>query len=159
LAQKGLVKELGAEQRQLLRRRKRVLADDASHALEIGLHLQQRQQLLALRTPFGIAAPGPPGGEARGVLGIGLQRMDGGIEARLRAFAVQAPEAAHKAFSIARHRFGEIAGRWTDRADNGERAVGTPKRLHLRGALVELGQARSQVGGVSGLTGNFAKSA
>ena len=131
LAQEGLVDELGAEQRQLLRRRQRVLADDARHALEIGLRFQQRQQPLALRMPFRIAALGPPGGKAHRVLGIGLQRMDGGIEARLRAFAIESPERAHIALGMAGDRLGEIAGRRTDRADDGERAVGAPRASSL----------------------------
>src|SRR5271157_4634103 len=55
LAKESLVDEIGAHERQLLRRRQCVLADDARHALEIGLLLEKRQQRFALRHPGRIA--------------------------------------------------------------------------------------------------------
>ncbi len=85
--------------------------------------------------------------------------MDGRIKARLRALAVEPPEAAHVALGVAGHRLGEIAGRRRHRADDGERAFAAGKRRHLGGALVEFGQPRAEIGGVGGFARQFAEPA
>src|SRR5271157_255210 len=112
LAKESLVDEFGADERQLLRRRQRVLADDARHALETGLLLEKGQQRLALSDPGRVAVAAPPRGEALGSVRIGLERVDRRIEARLGAVAVEPPEAADEAFRMAGHRLGKVARRW-----------------------------------------------
>jgi Wax ester synthase-like Acyl-CoA acyltransferase domain len=53
-----------------------------------------------------------PGGEARRVLRIGLQRVNGRIESRLRTLAIQSPEGTHITLGMAGHRLGEVASGW-----------------------------------------------
>ena len=122
LPQERVVDEIGAEQRELLAHRQRVLADDARHALEVRLLVEQREEAAAQRPPFVVAVRGPPRRERRRVLGVRLQRMDGRIEARLRALDVERPEGLDVALGVAGHRLGEVARRRADRADHGDRA-------------------------------------
>src|SRR5664279_5508379 len=60
LAQERFVDELGREQRELLARRQRVLADDARHAFELGLLVEQREEAPAQREPLAVALRCPP---------------------------------------------------------------------------------------------------
>ena len=60
LAQEGLVDQLGTQQRELLARRQRVLADDARHALQLRLLIQQREEAPAQRQPLAVALRRPP---------------------------------------------------------------------------------------------------
>ncbi len=155
LAQDRVVDEIRAQQRQLLRRRQRILADDARHALEAHLRLEQLEQPLALCGPVRIALRLPPACERIHVGAVGLQRMDRRIKARLRSAAVERPESAHAAPRVHRDRFGKIAGRRTDRADDGDRALGARQRAHPARALVELREPRAQIGRIARLAGQF----
>ncbi len=101
----------------------------------------------------------PPGGERVDVFRIRLQRMYGGIKARVGPRAIERPKAAHVALGMGGHRLGEIASRRTHGADDRDRALVSRKRSHARGALVELGQAAAQVSRITGLGGQLAEAA
>ena len=119
LAQEGFVDEFGAEQRELLARRQRVLADDARHAFELRLLVEQRQEAPPQREPLAVALRSPPRRELARVLRVRLQRVDRRVEARLGALHVERPEGLHVALGVARHRFGEVARGRADRAHHG----------------------------------------
>ena len=159
LAQHGLVDQVRADQRQLLLGRQRVAADDPHHPLEARLLLEQREDAAPLLRPVGVAALLPPLRDRVGVLRIGQQRMDRGVEARLRALPVQCPERAHEAPRMHRDRLGEVAGRRADGADDRHRALAVAERAHARGALVELRQPRTEIGRIAGLARQFAEPA
>src|SRR5512143_4351675 len=145
LPEERLVDDARAEQRELLPERQRVLADDPRHPLEPRLLVEQREAPPPLLEPAAVAGFGPPRRERRGVLGVGEQRMDRGIEARLRALDVERPERLHVALRVRGDRLREVARRGADRADHGDRADPARERLHQRRALVEVGDPRREV--------------
>src|SRR5450755_959660 len=159
LAQERFVDELGREQRELLARRQRVLADDARHAFELGLLVEQREEAPAQREPLAVALRRPPRRELARVLRVRLQRVDGGIEAGLRALDVEGPEGLHVAFGVARHRLGEVARRRADRTHHGHRSAAAAECLDQRCALVEVGETARQVGRVAAFARQLAEAA
>src|SRR5450631_659195 len=61
LPQERIVDEVGAEERELLTRRQRILADDPRHAFQVRLLVEQREKAAAQLPPFAVAVWGPPG--------------------------------------------------------------------------------------------------
>ena len=83
---------------------------------------------------------GPPGLQVVRVFGIGLQRVNRRIKARLRTPPVQPPKTSHIALGMACHRLGKISGGWADGPDQGERCIGAIQGLHACRTLVKLRQ-------------------
>src|SRR6056297_193718 len=159
LAQEAVVHQLGVQQRHLMHRRQRVLADDPRHPLQALLLLEQHQHTLALAVPVRVALALPPAGEFDRVLGIGVQRVHRRVETGLGPLPVQRPEAAHVALGVHGHRFGEVAGGRAHGADDGHRAFLAAQRLHPRGPLVEVRQTGAEIGRVAGLRRQLAEAA
>src|SRR5208283_4820912 len=109
------------------------------------LFVEQRKESRAQRKPAVVALAGPPRREVARVLGIGLQGVDRGIEACLRALDVERPIRLDVALGVRRDRRREVPRRRTDRADDGYRAGAAAEWLDQRRTLVEVGQSRRQV--------------
>ena len=97
------------------------------------------------------------GGELARVFGVRLQRVDGGIEARLRSLDVECPEGFRVALGVRRDGLRKISRRRTDGTDDRHRADTAAKRLDERRPLVEVGEPRRQVRRVTALAGQFAE--
>ena len=97
------------------------------------------------------------GRELARVFGVRLQRVDGRIEARLGPLDVERPERFRVALGVRRDGLRKISRRRADGADDRHRADTAAKRLDQRRALVEIGEPRRQVRGVTALAGQFAE--
>ena len=117
LAQEALVDQLGADEHEPLARGHGVAPDDAGHALQTGLVFQEGQEAPTQLLPARTSGVVPPAREVSGDQTVGLQGVDGRIEARLRPFGIEAPERADVASGVRGHGLGEVARRRADRTE------------------------------------------
>mmetsp|Transcript_41016 Transcript_41016/g.105878 ORF Transcript_41016/g.105878 Transcript_41016/m.105878 type:complete len:413 (+) Transcript_41016:159-1397(+) len=152
LLQEILADDFGHLKSALLILRQGVLADKLNNLLQIILLLQDLLHLLLEHAVLRVVLL-EVGLQDADVFGEGDVPVHGREVLPLGQLLVQAPEHLHNAERGRGHGVREVAARRGHGADDGDGALarGIAQALHAAAALVEGGQARTQIGGVAGI--------